>query len=146
MLTHLLSFQPPLPCCVSCLQAKHPDEKFKILMTRCLITPPCVFITVVFSATTSTWREVKGSHFLIEQKQQAACDLWTVRDGSRDQAASWEHSCPEPQPFCSLSFSLIRVWDSSWETLFQTSGNCWKKIQKTVGGFSFLLFGMLVKS
>lgn len=91
MLTQLLSFQPPWPSCVSCLQAKRPDEKVKILMTRRLITPACVFITIVFSSTTSTWREVKGSHFLMKQKQQAACDLWTVTHGFRDQASSWEH-------------------------------------------------------
>lgn len=145
MLTHLLSFQPPLPCCVCCLQAKHPDEKFKILMTRCLIIPPCVFITVVFY------------YFYLEGGERVP-----LPDRAKTAGCLWSLDCPTwfQGPGSKLgilrnlvhvlnlnpsahypSCSLIRVWDSSWETLFQTSGNCWKKeIQKTEGAFFFSSF------
>lgn len=105
MLIQLVSFQPPLPSYESCSRANCPDEKFKILMTRLLITP---LITTGFSRTTGTWREAKGSRFMMEQKQQAAGDPLTLTQGSRDQAAGWgkadePSSCPDPQPLCSLS-------------------------------------------
>lgn len=58
-------------------------------MTRLLITPRYGFATTGFSFTTCTWREAKGSCFMMEQKQQAAGDPLILRQGSRDQAAGW---------------------------------------------------------
>lgn len=65
---------------------------------------------------------------MMEQKQQAAGDLLTLRQGSRDQAAGWGtlknpvHVLTLGPSAHYLSGSLIRVWDTSREIPFQTSG------------------------
>lgn len=100
------------------MQANHPDEKFKILMTRLLITARYVFITKGFFSSASTWREAKGSCFLMEQEQQAACDLLTLGQGSRDRAASWErwrtYSMSWPRTPVLIIYPVR--WSGGWDT------------------------------
>lgn len=128
MLIQLVSLQPPLPSYVSCSRANCPDEKFKILMTRLLITR---LLTTGFSRTTGTWREAKGSRFMMEQKQQAAGDPLTLTLGSRDQAAGWgkadePSSCPDPQPLCSLSIRF--TYQGVEHKLRNPISNIWKML------------------
>lgn len=162
MLIQLVSFQPPLPSYVSCSRANCPDEKFKILMTRLLITP---LLTTGFSRTTGTWREAKGSRFMMEQKQQAAGDPLTLTQGSRDQAAGMgkadePSSCPDPQPLCSLfirftyqgvEHKLRNPISDIWQVLGEKKEESSRCITKNSAScsfvcFCFFLFGMPVHS
>lgn len=83
-------------------------------MTRLLITPRYGFVTTGFSFTPFTWREAKGSCFMMEVKQQAAGDLLTLTGsqgpGSQLRNAEEPSSCPAPRPLYSLS---IRFTDQA---------------------------------
>lgn len=70
--------------------------------------------------------------------------------GTRQPVGNTEEpcSCPEPQPFCSLS--IMFTYQGVGLKLRNPNSDIWQLLEKknpeTVGAFFFLLFGMPVQS